>query len=166
MDTPKSGAGKLLTRGLFYETALSKDTVRYTLKNQDHMGFPSLRRLYLETDDPSEYDFATTHLDGLDHWDQLCQCRWFEPFLKAWRRELDLRQKARALLRIKEEAQSGSKNSFAANKYLLERGWEGDEPKRRGRPTKAEVRAAATEEAQATRRLDDDLQRISNPALQ
>lgn len=149
-------------KALFFEQTLAdKATVVYTLKDVDHEGYPSLYRLYMETNDPTEWKFATTYLDGWEHWEMLCGCNWFKPFVERWRRELELRMKSEALSRIMREAKTSSKESFQANKYLLEKGWEPKETSRRGRPSKAEVQEEAHRIASVNSRLNDDFERIT-----
>lgn len=153
-----------LLKGLFYETTLSdKSTVIYTLKDHDHSGYPSLYRLYMETNDPTEWRFSQEHLDGWEHWEMLCQATWFKPYAERWRKELDLRLKSQALVRIMSEAKTGSKESFQANKYLLEKGWEPKESSaaKRGRPSKDEIAKAAKDIASASSRLDEDFNRLN-----
>lgn len=157
----------LLTKALFFETTLAdKSTVLYTLKDKDHTyegtTYPSLFQKYLESNDPTEYRFATTYLDGLYHWETLCECTWFKPYLERWRHELSLRMKSEALARIMREAKTSSKDSFMANRYLLEKGWESEKSKR-GRPSKEEIKQAATDIARTETSLLDDLKRISLP---
>lgn len=163
MHFPKTGSGKrLITRGLFIETCEDPTAARYTLKDDDTDGMVSLRRLYLEQDDPSEYHFAVNVIGSLAQWEELCKCKWFQPLLTAWRRELDLRIKAGALVRLREEAASGSRNSFQANRYLLEKGWESKET-RRGRPSKAEIHAETVRQAQADKQIESDYERLAQP---
>lgn len=150
-------------KGLFYETTLSdKSTVVYTLKDRDHEGYPSLYRLYMETDDPTEYLFATQYLDGWDHWETLCQCTWFKPYIDKWRRELEIKHRAMALQNIKRlAADPGSKEYHQANKFLVSAGWvETEKRKRAGRPSKEEVSKAAKEMAHEAKQLEEDLARI------
>lgn len=156
-----------MTKALFFETTLAdKSTVLYTLKEKDHIvdgvTYPSLHRLYLEVNDPTEYAFAVKYLDGWSHWETLCQCTWFKPYLKKWRTELELRMKSKALSRIMVESASASKNALAANRYLLEKGWEPQEGQgsKRGRPTKEDIKQAASDLARAENHLLDDLSRI------
>lgn len=163
-----SSNGRYL-KGLFYETTgADKASVSYTLKDWDHVVgdevYPSLYKLYLESEDLTEYTFANTHLDGWEHWEMLTACNWFKPYVSRWRKELSLLIKARSLSRLKAEAASSSKNAFLANKYLIEKGWvETDEPKSgRGRPSKDEVKAAAHEIAIVERRLDEDYERLKD----
>ena len=125
----KNSNGVFLLKALFYETTLAdKSSVIYTLKDRDHEGYPSLYRLYMETGDLTEYQFASEHLDGWAHWEALCSCVWFQPYLERWRKELTLRHKAGALKRIISEAQSSSRNAFTANKFLVQSGWVEPEP--------------------------------------
>src|SRR4051812_9605533 len=101
----KTGQRKL--KNLFYEQSPADKTgVVYTLKNHDHMGYPSMYRLYMEFDDPTEYSFAIATLDGWDHWEILCECTWFKPYVAKWRKELDVRTRARALNKIKQVSDS------------------------------------------------------------
>lgn len=167
METPKpnkfrSEQNARYLKALFFETTLSdKSTVVYTLKDQDHLGYPSLYRLYMEVNDPTEYRFATQYLDGWEHWEMLCRCSWFQPYVERWRREMEIRMKSSALAKIMAEAKSGGKEAFSANKYLIEKGWEPKEASRRGRPTKDDIKQAASEIALTNSRLNDDFERIS-----
>ena len=149
-----------LTRGLFLEWA--PDTALYTLRDQDYKGKPSLYRIYMEISDPTEYQFATAALEGWEHWQMLAEATWFKPYVQRWRTELELKIKSEALKRIGQEAQAGSKASFAANKFLVEKGYidKTVEPNRRGRPTKAEIERKAKELAFDQTNLQDDIKRI------
>ena len=153
-----------LTRALFFEETLAdKSSVVYTLKDVDHQGFPSLYRLYMELDDPTEWEVSQKLVDGWGHWEMLCASEWFKPFIERWRKELELRMKSKALARIRAEAKSGSKESFMANKYVLEKGWEPKESQTtRGRPSKDEIKKAANEIATNNTRLEEDFLRLQS----
>lgn len=154
--------GQRKLRGLFFETTgADKTGVVYTLKDRDHEGFPSLYRLYMEADDPTEYTFAVTCLDSWEHWEMLCACRWFKEYINRWRRELEVRAKARALLAIKEVASSGGKEAYQANKFLVAGGWKTTTKRGAGRPSKEEVSDAAKAMAEEARDLNDDLARVT-----
>lgn len=162
----KTAQGRRLTKGLFYETVLAdKSTVLYTLKEQDHEGYPSLKRLYLECADPTEYKFATAYLDSWSHWVELCKCTWFQEYLELWRAELELKVKSKALYLITEEASNDlSKSKFAANKFLLEGGWKPKETQtsRRGRPSKQEIKTEASRIAQEDELVREAFERVIN----
>ena len=150
-------------KGLFFEQTLAdKSSVVYTLKDWDHEGFPSLYRLYMEMEDLTEYEFANKYLDGWEHWEMLNACEWFKPYVERWRKELTLKVQARALKALRAEAQSSSKNSFVANKFLVDRGWvdKSEKSHGRGRPSKDEVKKAADAIALHDKRLEEDMQRL------
>ena len=150
-------------KGLFFEQVNSdKSTVLYTLKDVPHEGFPSFYQLYMAIDDPTEWEVAQQLVDGWEHWEALCECNWFKPYLNRWRKEIELRMKSKALARIRTEARTNAKEALAANRYLLEKGWEAKEGQRngRGRPTKEDIKKAATELASVNERLSDDFSRL------
>lgn len=159
----KNDVGAYLLGGMFYEQTLSdKRQVLYTLKDRDHLGYPSLYRLYMEADDPTEYSFAVANLDGWAHWERLIECTWFQPYVERWRRELEVRMRATALLHLRATASSDSKEAYQANKFLVGNGWKEGGPKRRaGQPSKAEVNAEANRLAQISQNLNDDFERIT-----
>lgn len=169
MSTPKdrskfrnSTNGRYL-KGLFFEQTLAdKSSVVYTLKDWDHLSYPSLYRLYMEMEDLTEYEFANAYLDGWEHWEMLCQCEWFKPYVERWRKELTLKIQARALKALRAEAESSSKNAFVANKFLVDKGWvdKSEKAHGRGRPSKDEVKKAADAIALSDKRLEEDLQRL------
>lgn len=155
--------GARLTKGLFFEMTLAdKSSVLYTLKNQDHRGYPSLYRLYMEEMDPTEYRFAVRHLESWDHWKQLTACTWFKPHVEGWREELQLKLASEALTRIMLEASSERKESFAANKYLLEKGWAKSTGDRVGRPSKEAIKHQARQMVHENTRLAEDWNRIKS----
>ena len=159
MSKFKTEGGIRYLKGLFFETSRDKDTIVYTLKDQDHEGYPSLYRLFLEMEDPTEWRFSQEYLDGWSHWIQLQECNWFKPYVERWRTELELKLKGRALLEIQTTASNeDSKNHYNANKFLLEGGWK-DKPESRGR---GRPKKEAKEEVKATAsRLKQDLERIT-----
>ena len=159
----------------FEQTLADKSSVVYTLKDWDHSVestdasgvatvkvYPSLYRLYMEMEDLTEYEFANKYLDGWEHWEMLNACEWFKPYVERWRKELTLKVQARALKALRAEAQSSSKNSFVANKFLVDRGWvdKSEKSHGRGRPSKDEVKKAADAIALHDKRLEEDMQRL------
>lgn len=152
-------------QGLFFEqTREDKSTVVYTLKDDDHMGFPSLYRLYIAENDPTEYLFATKYLDGWEHWEMLCQCTWFKPYLDRWRKELALKIAADNIQRIMLDAASGSKTSVASQKFLATHGYDSPSKNPKGRPSKEAQKAAAKEAASEAFRINQDFNRIQKGA--
>jgi hypothetical protein len=161
MNKFKNTSGAYLTLSLFYETSREPNQVLYTLKDRDHLGYPSLYRLYMETNDPTEYQFAIRHLDSWAHWLRISTAAWFKEYVTAWRKELELRTRSEALLLIRAVAGSEGKEAFQANKYLLNGMWKEKDPaRRRGAPSKQEIREAANEMVTADQILTNDLERI------
>ena len=157
----KNSSGRCYLQALFYETTLAdKRTVAYTLKDREHEGYPSLYLLYIKycIDDPTEYKFAVNCLDSLNHWEQICEGPWFQEYLTKWRREVDLAIRSRALVNIIRESKTPSKNSFMANKFLLEGNWKQD--RKAGRPSKDDIRKEAYEQVSQARQISEDAQRL------
>ena len=157
--------GVYRTKGLFFETAvLEKHAVVYTLKPEDHLGFPSLKLKYIELEDPTEYEFANIYLAGWEHWTKLLECDWFIPYITQWRLELELKLKAKAYRKIIGEATTPGRNTFNANKYILEsfKKFTGgqEESHGRGRPSKEEIASAAFQIASSGIEIDEDSKRI------
>lgn len=141
-------------------TLADKSSVIYTLKDTDHKGYDSLYRLYMEVLDPTEYRFANSYLDGWGHWKQLSVCNWFKPYIDRWREELQLKIASEALTRIMAEASTDRKESFAANKYLLEKGWQPKGADKVGRPSKEAIQDAASRMVKDNSRVLTDWDRL------
>lgn len=154
-------SGMRLTKGLFYEMMLAdKSSVIYTLKNADHKGYPSLYKLYMAEEDPKEYRFVQKYLEGWEHWVQLCDLVWFKPYVTRWREELQLKLESEALYHIISESRAGRKESFAANKYLLEKGWKTQAKDPVGRPSKEQIKREAERMLTDNSRVLEDLNRL------
>ena len=125
--------GRPLTQSLFLENGYS-DLAVYTLKDEDHMHkgvvYPSLKRLYIEECDPTEYIFANKYLLGYKHWERLQGNKLIKKHIDDWRYELELKMAAEGVRQMMEHAKSGHQVS---SKWLAERGWK---QKTMGRPSK------------------------------
>lgn len=131
----KDSQGRPLTQGLFLEVAYDTKYAVYTKKDEDFeyegVVYPSLKRLYLEMEDPIEYDFANKYLLNWQQWQRICNNKLFKKEIDSWREELELKIRAGALKGLADAAYS--KDNVQAFKYLLEKGWE---KRGAGRPTK------------------------------
>jgi hypothetical protein len=127
--------GRPLTQSLFLELGYSEYSV-YTLKEHDYAykgkNYPSLKRLYLKEDDVTEYEFATKHLLGWQHWKRLCENKQIRKHIDDWREELELKIRSQAIRDMQGLCASENGN-FSAAKFLADRGWEKRAP---GRPSK------------------------------
>jgi hypothetical protein len=160
----KNSTGNFYLKALFYEETLEdKTTVVYTLKDEDHKGYPSLYKLYLAERDPTEYRFANKYLGGWKHWQMLCEATWFAPYLARWRQELELSIKSEALARLLEEGENTlSKKYVDVNRYLLEKGWIEKDRVTKGRPSKQQIKDEAVRLAQEKSQVDEDFDRLIN----
>lgn len=164
MNIFKNSSGAHLLKSIFFEyDDITKSQAIYTLKDYDHTVdgklYPSLRRLYVELEDPTEYEFATKYLDSWSHWKKLSAASFFTEHLNDWREELSVRLRAQAVNRIKVESKSGSKAAFQANKFLVAGQWtEKSSPV--GRPTKEKIKSEAEKLFKESSVVDDDFDRI------
>lgn len=128
--------GKPLTQSLFLEVGYS-DYAIYTLKEEDHeykgKNYISLKRLYLELEDPTEYEFANKYLLNWNQWKRLLANKLIRGYIDEWREELELKLRYRGIQAAMKSAEEGS---FQASKWLADRGWE---TRGAGRPSKEEV---------------------------
>lgn len=129
-------SGRPLTQMLFLETVYSPSAI-YTLKDVDHeykgIIYPSIKRLYLEMEDPVEYEFANKYFLGWNHWQRICENKVITPHVYSWRYELELKLRSRAVSQFKKQAEKGG---VQAIKWLAEKGWD---VKIAGRPSKADI---------------------------
>lgn len=167
----KNSVGRFYLRGLFYEETLAdKSSVVYTLKRDDHevtgangtVLYPSLYKLYMASADPTEYRFATEHLGGWDHWQELSSADWFSSYVTAWRDELRTKLRSEALAAVIALSKSPAHPSmFSASKYLLEATEKAADGRKRGRPTKDEVRSELQRQAASLAEFEEDAKRLN-----
>lgn len=145
---------------LFVELNRSDMPAYWTIKPYDKEGYPSLKRLYLEMEDLTEFEFANAYLEGFEHWEYLAKTATLKDHIAQWRKELILKIKARSLQGIIRDAVK--ENKYEANKFLIQNGWiDKDEDKKgRGRPSKQEVRDEVLKQAEVQKDLQDDLERL------
>ncbi|MDB4302068.1 hypothetical protein N9924_00730 [bacterium] len=144
--------GRPLTQSLFLEIGYKFDFAVYSLKDSDHHYrgevYPSLKRLYLAHEDPTEYDFATTYLLGWNHWKRLNDNKVLRKHFDEWREELELKLRSQAVRDIMDQC-ANEGGSFQAAKWLADRGWD---KRAAGRPSKSEQ----DKESRIQERIDDE----------
>lgn len=128
--------GRPITQSLFLEINYTEDAV-YTLKDDhhEHKGvlYPSLKKLYLEMCDPTEYDFAVKYLLGWKHWQRLCNNKAIRKEIDEWREELEIKLRCEGIRKLRQASQMGN---YQAAKFLADKGWA---PNRAGRPSKDDI---------------------------
>ena len=148
-----------LTQSLFLELGYSDFSI-YTLKEEDHeyegKVYPSLKRLYVEFEDTTEYQFANEYLGGWQHWKRLLANRVIRKHIDEWREELEIKLRAVGIRAAVDMALDDTRPSFAAAKWVAEKGWE----MKRGRPSKEEVEREKKFQAAVADEFSDDFERI------
>jgi len=82
--------------------------------------YPSLRRLYLETEDPTGYTLAIEYLDGWEHLQRL-KASVLRELWPVWEDEMEIRLKSKGLKTIVEKAAGGHADCA---KFLTTKGWD------------------------------------------
>ena len=144
----KDKMNRFFTVGLFADalTCPDRESAPFTLL-ADKPGKVSVRRTFVEMNDPTGYKWAMKYLDSYQHWENLMKLDWFKEAYNVWMRELHAKMRSDAILKIQHIAndeETSDSQRLAASKYLAERPYEQADlnkaEKKRGRPSKAEVR--------------------------
>jgi hypothetical protein len=159
---------QLLTRALFLEVNVTTpEQVKYTLsrfdKTLDGRTIPSLYRLYVEMADITEYEFALKYFEGWDHWQGIANSWYLKDLVAKWREEVEVKIQTEALKAIQAEAMADTKYSYAANRYLADKGWKQEAKTSRrgaGRPSKAQIQEEATRLASEAHDVNADMKRL------
>lgn len=154
--------GGPITQGLFLETSYGDTSrVMYTLKSRDHMykgrKLPSIKRLFLEMEDPTEYFFAYEYFLDWDHWQRIRKNQLIAKHLEGWAEELEVRSRALGVKGMFDLALDGDKPNYQANLFLAKGGWT-DKPA--GRPTKAAVERETRIQAKIKDEFGSDIMRL------
>lgn len=151
-----------ITQSLFLEIDYDEDTAIYTLKEDHHFYkdkfYPSLKVLYLEMADPTEYNFVNEYLLGWKQWIRMCNNKVLKVHIDEWREELDLKLAARAHQEMMLLVESENGN-YSAAKWLADRGWN---KRGAGRPSKLEKERVSKAGFIAEEEFTSDVVRLSN----
>jgi len=133
----------------------------YTMREKPWKGLPSAYQIYMYSD--SEYEAAMKLVGSWQHWQRLLKSKPFVEGieetgqwvgLQAWRDEKEIKDKATAYNQLK---MSASQGQVQAQKMIFDGKATAS---KRGRPSKEEIKAMAKEQAELTREVKDDLNRI------
>ena len=157
----RDGRGRPLTQSLFLEVGYNTDFAVYTQKDEDYeyngVVYPSLKKLYLAHEDPTEYDFACTYLLGWEHWQRICRNKMFKKMVENWREELELKLRSQAVRDII-ELSTGDKG-FQAAKWLADKGWD---KRGAGRPSKEDIERETAVQSKLDQEYSADVVRLIN----
>lgn len=156
----KDGRGHPLTQSLFIEIGYNTEFAVYTLDDEDKdyngITYPSLKKLYLNHEDPIEYDFANTYLLGWKHWQRLNANKVLRVHFEEWREELELKLRSQGVQDVINLI--AEDKSFQAAKWLADKGWD---KRPAGRPSKAEIEKEKAMQARINNEFADDVARLS-----
>ena len=142
--------GRPLTQSLFLEIGYNLEYAIYTFKHRDHefkgKKYFSIRNLYLECNDVTEYEFANKYFMGWQHWKRISENRIVKKHVREWREELEIRLRCQGIRSVMKSAEQGG---FQAAKWLTDRGWD---VRAAGRPSKEELER----EKQIQTRISDE----------
>jgi hypothetical protein len=157
----KDSRGRPLTQSLFLEVGYNTEYAVYTQKDNDYEYkgklYPSLKKLYLEHEDPTEYDFATTYLLGWQHWQRIVRNKVFSKMVEEWREELELKLRSQAVREILEQSQTDK--GFQAAKWIADKGWD---KRSAGRPSNADIERETKIQANINEEYNADVVRLIN----
>lgn len=166
MSKYKDTKSRMRTQSLFYETNYGKPKEGlepiFTLKDEDHKGgdtiYRSMRSIYINMGDPTEYDFAMEVLGSWRHWKKLLDNKIIRPYIDQWREELEIKLRAEGVRTLRATANDDtSKSQVTAAKYLADKGWA---EKKRGTPSKAEKEGAIKKQVMVKAETKDDFNNI------
>lgn len=136
----KDEKGNYITQGLFHEFAQTPKHKFYSVQGWDVTNngktYISLKNLYLEMEDPTEYLFANTYLYDWNHWQRICRNKVLQREIQTWRRELELRLRAKGIVKMRQKAAEGNQEAI---KWLAEGRWDAAVA---GRPRKKDLEEA------------------------
>lgn len=156
----KDTKNQWLTRGLFYELSDYKvgEFVQFTLSDEDitkkGKKLISLRSLYIEAGDPTEYLFAILHLGGWSHWKKMLGCKDIATAVEDWREELEIKIRSEAIVQMADNALAGQ---FQASKYFADKGWD---LRKAGAPSKAEKAGQKKRDTKLAKVVEGDFKRL------
>jgi hypothetical protein len=175
--------GRYILNGLFYEkmghnqslVSVIKNRPIFTLKVYDYEipessvfyrkgelnRLKSLHQLYLEYEDPSEYNFATSVFGNFEHWKALTQTGFFREYLKEMRDVLAIKLDAKTVQAARRVMDTGvGPQALQAAKWLNQRVKENQPKPTRGRPSNDEVAGELKRQAAEQVEANDDLARL------
>jgi len=148
------------TLSLFLETNQSSLGAVFTLKDQDHElngnKYYSLRKIYMEIADVTEYEVAMAVFGSWNHWKKIIASPPLIPYIQQWREELEIKNASRIIKGMIETAETEGSKGLTAAKYVLEKGWE----KKAGRPSKKEIERTRRVHAGIKEEIEDDARNI------
>lgn len=163
----KDSIGRFRTQSLFWEYRLDNYDYYYTLAKEDRIlddgtVVPSLYKLYLAENDPTEWSFANKHLHSWDHWQILLNNQEIAAHVEGWRKELQIKLQSEHFEFMKDQARTAKTSSErqAATRWLNDFLKHPKGAKERGRPSKEEVEGRLKAELRSLEEYREDAERL------
>lgn len=156
-DQLTDSLGRHLTQSLFLELGYRPEAI-YTLKDEDfeYEGryLPSIKQLYLDIGDPTEYEFANKCFTGWTQWQRIVANKQMTKVVEQWRFELEVKIRSEGVSMARGQSRKGS---WQATRWLSEKGWE---DRGAGRPTKEDVEHERKVQAAISNEFEEDAARL------
>jgi hypothetical protein len=156
-----TGVGAWRTQSLYLELNRSGLDPVMTLKEVDweHKGvmLPSLHRIYLECNDPTEYKVAIEVFGSWKGWMRQCGNPTIFSHIEEWREELEIAIRSTSVSAMIMTSTSEGSKGTAASKYLADKGWA---KRKAGAPSKEEKEGELKKQQQVGSQLQADAKRI------
>lgn len=120
---------------------------------------PSLRQIYLQYNDPTEYQFSIDVFKSTYHWKHLQRLKWFKPYLEEWRATLGEKLRGTGIRALVDIA-TGSDPKLALNAAKWLANGEFKEKQLKGRPTVERVNTELNREVAIERIYREDAARL------
>lgn len=152
--------GKPLTTGLFIDlednginecAVFTKDEMDKTIGKTTFLSF---KRLFVETGDPTGYDFAKKYLMGWQHYKALQANKKIIRLIDEALEEIEVKIRSEAIAQAESLSSEGN---AAMTKLLVEKGWDKGKV---GRPTKESVQREAKIQARIGEEFSADIARL------
>jgi|TARA_R110000803_G_scaffold118188_1_gene186597 hypothetical protein len=154
----KDSMGRYRTNSLFHEWGyVSEHEALWTLK-EEHPTLPSLRQLYMDIADPTEYEFAMQAFGSWKHWLRIKANKAIAKWIEDWPIELEVKLRSKGIQQVIAEATEG-KSKFNAAKAIAEGFWT-KQTSKRGRPSKDEVQRELKIASKLEEEFQEDAERI------
>ena len=153
----KDSRGRYRTQSLFEEFKHVTPAYEPLWTLREEGSLPSLRALYMEISDPTEYAFAIEAFGSYKQWLKIKNNKSIQTWMDDWAFELEVKIRSDGIRGVAEEAKGG-KAKFNANKAMAEGFW--SKQSHRGRPTKLEVERERKIAAKLDAEFADDADRI------
>lgn len=154
----KSSNGRYRTKSLFTQFNETKEPSVFSISDEatkeGKRVCPSLRKIYLSFDDPTEYEFAIETFGTWKQWMLITQNKKLMSYIQEWRDEAEVKYRSKALKSLVKTATNDGAKGTAAAKYIAEKGW-----------LKRKAGAPSNEEREGQRKVTEKIDEETEAAM-